>query len=307
MNTTDLTPKGYDTDAPESTDRIQTEISQTRAEMGKTLDAIQRKLSADGLTNQLMGEAMTYFRTNGGDAMKDYGRRIGGIAAKNPMPLALIGIGAAWLAMSNRRSADDTYYPYLEDPDNYGDAYTDAYVGDGGSSGPGLMDKAKGKLAAAREKMSSTVQGARDKVSQVSSEAGDKAGSAKASIKDMSSRATRTARSQYESTVTNVQHMMDERPLAVGLLGLGIGMALGALLQISQQENRLMGRYSDRAVAKAKETGKTHLEGVKATVKDEAQNLTARVKETLANGTATSGGVSQSDPMQPADPMRPII
>lgn len=78
--------------APE---QIEREIRDTRAEVGATLDAIQSKLTP----GQMMDQALSYLRTS---LPADFGRNMNDTVRNNPLPVALVGIGLAWMMASGR-------------------------------------------------------------------------------------------------------------------------------------------------------------------------------------------------------------
>ena len=85
-----------DTRRPE---QIEDEIERTRADVGATIDAIQEKLTP----GQMMDQALQYVRSSGAG---DFGSNLGRAVRDNPLPVALIGIGVAWLAMGGRLRSD---------------------------------------------------------------------------------------------------------------------------------------------------------------------------------------------------------
>jgi hypothetical protein len=132
-----------DDDTTASTDAIRAEIEQARAEMGETIDAIQEKLRPANL----MSQATETVKTATVERVKDMANTAGQYASDmisdtrdaasglvegaraNPLPIALIGIGAAWLLM-NRTSGKqrryvqgdryDTRRSLVNDRDEYG-------------------------------------------------------------------------------------------------------------------------------------------------------------------------------------------
>lgn len=85
-----------------STDQIEREVEQTRAELAQTADELRDRLSV----GQMFNEAGRMLRTSGGaDFMRNLGRQV----ADNPLPVLLIGIGLVWLMTSGgqRRSRPD--------------------------------------------------------------------------------------------------------------------------------------------------------------------------------------------------------
>lgn len=55
------------------------------------------------------------------------------------------------------------------------------------------------------------------------------------------------------SVRNNFEHMTHEQPLALGAVGIALGALVGAALPRTEQENRLMGRSSERAKQKGAE------------------------------------------------------
>jgi len=121
--------RGYDAsgDSSGSTDvsdpdtaRIRRDIDETREEMSETIDAIQEKLrpanivsSATDTIKHATTERVRHMTQSAGQAASNmlYGsrHRSGGFMEgirENPFPVALIGVGAAWLLMSNRQGRD---------------------------------------------------------------------------------------------------------------------------------------------------------------------------------------------------------
>ena len=90
LDTTD--PAGKDPAA------IEDDIARTRADMDSTLDEIQNRLSPDMLLNQ----ARSYLRGNT-DGGREFVDNLTESVRRNPIPVALIGIGIGWLMMSGRR------------------------------------------------------------------------------------------------------------------------------------------------------------------------------------------------------------
>jgi hypothetical protein len=83
---------------------IQAEIERTRREMDGTLNAIEHRLTP----GQLYDQGMHYLRNSGGT---EFVTNLGNQAKRNPMPVALVGIGLAWLMATQK--ADSGTEPEL--------------------------------------------------------------------------------------------------------------------------------------------------------------------------------------------------
>ena len=76
-------------------DQIEDDIEHTRAEIGETLEEIERRLSP----GQVMDQVLDYFRGGPGE----YGSNLARQIKNNPIPVALIGVGLGWLMLGGQR------------------------------------------------------------------------------------------------------------------------------------------------------------------------------------------------------------
>lgn len=74
---------------PKTSAEIQREIELQRSRVENTIDQIQERLSP----GQLVDELLSYTKTGGAEFAANLGRS----AASNPLPVALVGVGLAWL------------------------------------------------------------------------------------------------------------------------------------------------------------------------------------------------------------------
>jgi ElaB/YqjD/DUF883 family membrane-anchored ribosome-binding protein len=81
-------------------EEIEREIETQRSELTSNLDDLQDRFSIDGLVRQIGDQ----FREHGGDL----GRSITDQVKANPIPLALTGIGLAWMMFGNSRPSPRT-------------------------------------------------------------------------------------------------------------------------------------------------------------------------------------------------------
>jgi Protein of unknown function (DUF3618) len=85
---------------PEQLERAADRI---RADLDRTLDALERKLSP----SQLLDRSLAYLREHGGDLTRD----VGDAVRRNPVPILMTVAGLGWLvasAMRSRTVLDDT-------------------------------------------------------------------------------------------------------------------------------------------------------------------------------------------------------
>jgi ElaB/YqjD/DUF883 family membrane-anchored ribosome-binding protein len=201
---------------PRRPDEILAEIERTRHDMDSTLTAIEHRLTP----GQLFDQGVAYLRESGGH---EFVQNLGTQAKNNPMPIALVGIGLAWLMASGKNP-----------PARYG---TSDY-------GPSLGERA-GELG---HKISGTTHAVEDRMRQA---------------RDTLSSAGRTARERMNSARDSMDYMMREHPLALGAIGVAIGAVVAAMAPRTRKEDELMGDTRDRLLDQAKEAGKEKLEQAK--------------------------------------------
>jgi ElaB/YqjD/DUF883 family membrane-anchored ribosome-binding protein len=233
-------------------EQILTDIHRTRDELEKTLTAIEHRLTP----GQLVDQGIDYLRQSGAN---EFVQNLGGAAKQNPLPVALVGIGLAWLMALGRQPAQ-----------SYGSPASGARLQEGMSS---ARDKASGAMQSASETLWST----KERISGTVS-----------SMRERASDVTGTARQQWERARDGLDHLVHEQPLALGAIGLAIGAILGAAAPRTREEERLMGEASRRLNEKARQMGSQQLEKAEQTVK--------QVAETVGQGSQRG---TESQPGQP--------
>jgi hypothetical protein len=219
-------------------DAILAEIQRTRGEMDSTLTALEQRLTP----GQLVDQGIDYLRKSGAN---EFVQNLGVQAKNNPMPIALVGIGLAWLMASGKQPPSSN-------------------TGTSGNIDAGSVRSSLGNRAGElRDQAAGMTQSAKDKISQATDRVralGD------------------TARSQVERAKGSMEYMLREQPLALGAIGVAIGALLAAMAPRTRQEDELMGETRDRLVDQAKEVGKEKVEQAKevanavvGTVKNEAK------------------------------------
>lgn len=76
--------------------QLEREAEQTRSQLARTLDELRQRITPA----QLVDQAVDYAKDSGGG---QFVRNLSRQATSNPMPVALIGAGMAWLMLSNDR------------------------------------------------------------------------------------------------------------------------------------------------------------------------------------------------------------
>ena len=98
---------------------IEREVRNSRADVERTLDQIQERLSP----GQLLDQAVGYLRGGGGEFM----RNLGDSVRSNPLPVTLVGVGLAWMMLAGGRNGGRSRAPDWE-RDDWDDLAYDPYA-----------------------------------------------------------------------------------------------------------------------------------------------------------------------------------
>jgi ElaB/YqjD/DUF883 family membrane-anchored ribosome-binding protein len=304
-----------------SPEEIESDIERTRADFSSTIEAIQQKLTP----REMMDHAVDYALSTKPGA---FGVNVVNTVRDNPIPIALIGIGVAWLMAANRQSTAHmgmqrgyarqgaSFYP---DSSEYDAGYYAGGSAEG--SGEGLMRRAasranetaqelKDRANQVGQRISSSAAGMTERVQQAGQSARSRlqetAQEAQARMNELSER----SRMEYYRAKDRVGALIDEQPLVVGALGVALGAALGAMLPTTRRENELMGDTRDSLLDRVKETALEQAETVKQSaqrvaqmamqeaerVKDDVSTAVMQGKEQAGSSSASGSGVGVSPP-----------
>lgn len=257
------------------TQEIREEIAQTRIEMSETIEAIEERLRPSNLVAQA-GETVRNAATEKVKDMANTAERAADRVMEtsfaqtvraNPVPVAMIGIGAAWLLMKGRSDESSRWRTRDYSPSGEASAY------DSGRSDWG------------REAAASVVgtTGYADYGSAPTGEAAREFGG--------------ELRPYYRETrrPVNVERVLRDNPLLVGAAAALVGVAIGMSLPASETENRLMGEARDTVVDRAREAAGEAAEKVQD-VAGKAADAATQVRDAARRTTARTPG----DPNWPA-------
>lgn len=224
-----------DTDSAE----LERQAEAARARLADTADELKARMSP----GQIMDEVLNQFRGGDGTEML---ANLKAQARDNPMALALIGSGMAWLMMGSgpqygaqsglQSAGSGRAYPAY--PGSSGHA---GHVGDRsgasrpmGGGGPSLADRAAQGAGAAYE----TVGGALHDAAQAG---GEGVRDAAEGLRQTGAEAMDGLRRAGRDASGMVSDVMEREPLVLGALGFAVGAAIGAALPASELERRRLG------------------------------------------------------------------
>ena len=269
---------------------IMAEIAQTRAHMDDTLDQLSERLQPRHILDDVLDYFRSRRSDSGGSSgkgrqrlrsaasktaghmketagqVKDKASGAGRVAyeqvKQHPLPTVLIGAGIAMLLaernrgseyeqvydsedeMAGQLDASHTEFEFAEGPGPESFALPQHYTGSGSSDGP--MSKLKNKGAELKEKAGASLQNMKQRTTEKTAALRRRASERGAQLKEK-------ARHGYEQSYQSIKHTAEERPLAVGLGFLAIGVVAGLLLPSTRKEDELVGPTRDRLVNRSRE------------------------------------------------------
>jgi ElaB/YqjD/DUF883 family membrane-anchored ribosome-binding protein len=255
-------------DSEDNPEQIRAEIEDTRAVMSQTINEIQERLSPEHLMGQAkeavrdatigkvesvvesVGETISevteparLMASRAGNAIKEVGTTVADKIWKNPIPVALIGLGVGMLVVRNFSNGGTTT-PGRSLP-NRRSNYALGDVGGVGQSqqntGPSTLNQVKGTAT-------------------------DLASRAKDSATDLAYRAKDSA----SAVGTRFSEVLRENPLAVGAVAVAAGTAIGLVLPSTRFESEYIGDTGEKIVDKVEDVAREALGKVQDAAKQMA-------------------------------------
>jgi gas vesicle protein len=228
------------------------EIAETRSGISETIDAIQERLqpanlvahAGESVRNAATEKVKQMANTAGAAADQVLGSSFMETVKANPIPAAMIGIGAAWM-LFNRRSESRIYRDGRGEPyrsydrsgrygyGSYDESVPRAYEGSYGAVGT------RGTIGT--EDTQSVASRAKDYASDVASRAQEFTGD----VRDTARRTSRRAQVKFDDVLRN-------NPLALGAAAALVGAVVGMTVPATEAENQLMGDARDSVVERAR-------------------------------------------------------
>jgi ElaB/YqjD/DUF883 family membrane-anchored ribosome-binding protein len=254
-------------DYDENTEQLRADIEDTRADMSQTLNEIQERLSPENLMDQAkeavreatigkvekamgrFGETLSEVTEpalemagRAGNAIKEAGTTVGNQMWKNPIPLALIGLGVGMLVMKNYRGQ------------SYGSSSAPRKLPQGQRSNYAMGDA--GQAGQTQQSMGTST------LNQVKETASDIANRSTQTFNELSTKA--------KDGASRVGEMMRENPLAAGAIAIAAGTAVGLMIPSTRIENEYIGETGERLVERVEDVARDALGKVQDAAKQMA-------------------------------------
>jgi hypothetical protein len=249
---------------------LEVDAQAARARVAETADSIKSRMSPGQLIDEFTG------LFTGGDGATALNNLKGQIR-DNPLPMALVGTGLAWLMMGGNKLTGDPAgserdfgsasrrAPRPRSTFKPGSDWNDRDGADA-ASGSGVLDSVKSATTDAADAAIQAMDSAKATVSDASDDIRAKAGEYTAAAGDLAQQARQS-----------VQDVFQREPLVMAALGLAVGTAIGAMLPSTAIEDEQFGRYRDKLgnaaedlMGKGVETAKEVAAGAFETVKEGA-------------------------------------
>lgn len=241
---------GSSDDISEDTEQIRADIEDTRAEMSQTINEIQERLSPEHLMGQVketvreatIGKVERVMNTvvdatepareavgRAGTAIKETGVSVGYSMWRNPIPVALIGLGVGMIVMRSYRGGNGGDYQTRQTtprPRQYAGGGQTQY----GSTYGATTGTGTGTLNQAKET------------------ATDLANRSTAALSDLGTKA--------KDSVSTAGTWLRDNPLAAGAVAVAAGTAVGLALPSTRLESQYVGEASEKLVDKAQDVAR---------------------------------------------------
>lgn len=247
-----------------SSEEIRRDIELNRSHLGTSIDALLERLSPGEVLDQLT----QVLRGSPGVKMKRSSRVVVDTVRENPLPLALIGAGIAWLAIESGRDHEEEWDE--EDIDRRLRVAAES----GRHRAETVHEGVQRERVGAREtlgELASTAAEKKDELTSRASEAGER----------LRARGRR-GRDRAQRAASGLWDLLESNPLAAGAAVFGVGLVAGLSVPASELEDRLMGEAAD-------------------TIKDEARAITREVGRDADRQDERQGELDLGDPAEQRD------
>jgi ElaB/YqjD/DUF883 family membrane-anchored ribosome-binding protein len=276
-------------------ERIVVEIEQTRSDMAGTIDEIGHRLQPQTIANEVTEKVrdatvgkVERFMGDAGQTVQKTSNGMIDTFRQNPVPTALAAIGIGWLALRMRDQSSSSNgnghrysSGYRSDGLGYGRRYTTPYSGYAGEySGSDSGDS--------QDAMDRARQGAQDVADQAAQRA-----------QQFGSEAQRAAQDAFDGTQQKIQsaqwqvdRTLNENPLALGALAVGLGAAVALAIPETQKEREVLGEQRDKLVEKVSTVASDAMDQAQT----KAQEIADKAKDSSnGNGTQFDGQESENE------------
>jgi hypothetical protein len=225
---------------------IEDDIARTRAEMDRTLAALEKKLSPGELVDKALGYmgGPREFYDNLGHTVRDY-----------PVPVTLVGIGLAWLmaASSGRLPArEHTGSGRFREKFEHAKESMGDYTGqlrekmhESKETAGGYTGQLREKMHEAKESVSGYAGQVKEKISEESDRLHGRAEKFSGTGERISQYGER-GRERSREMGSEINRLFHEQPIFTALAGVTLGAAISALFPTTHQERQAVRKMDEK-------------------------------------------------------------
>lgn len=239
----------------QSAAEIEREAEAARARVNETARELQHKLSP----GEMLGEVGRYFKSSDGSAALD---NLKTQVRNNPLSLALIGTGLAWLFMSRGPRTHQATHQTTHSP-SAGVGQNPTPVAEAAKKGSGVMKSASDAAGSASDTVGAAYRSAGETASSVAGSVSSGAQRAGETVSEAGRTASTHARNMGSGARRMFSDTLDREPLILGALGIAVGAAVAAALPRTRYEDELLTPYRDRMREGVKDAAQEGMETAK--------------------------------------------
>jgi hypothetical protein len=266
-----------------TSEQLERETEKERARISETLDELRARMTPGHVVDRLVDYATD---SSGGMFFRNLRQQ----AVDNPVPVALVGAGLAWLAISGRR----------RDSNN-------------GTSADDLASRTTDKVSAAGTTAAERVRHAADTASDAASRWSDQVRS-----HDVAADQTRRAgdklqksasemRGKVTATGRSIKDFVYEQPLVLVGLGVAIGAAIGAASPSTEAEDESMGESGNAVKEKTADVAQEQVKKGQAVAEQALQSATKEAEKQGLASSSTEGEGAFTPQLDSATNETPLV
>lgn len=270
---------------------IRNQIENTRADMTQTIDAIQDRLNPEHLKEHAKEavreatvgraeEAVSNVTERAQDMVhdvthtaRDAGSGVMDSIRQNPLPAAIAGIGLGWMWM-NRSKSQQHQRSYYQ-PQRHTTIRQQSY------DSPGFREYERREA-----QYQSHDQSLGDRVGDVGHSVQNAAGNAAGTVQQTAGQVAdqvghlgSMAQNEVQDLRWKADRMLDENPLPMGFLALGLGLAVGMMVPETEKENQVFGEARETAMDRAQSAAQEVVDKVQHVVGDVTESAQQSAQE----------------------------
>jgi len=239
-------------------ERLVEDIEETRNDMTGTVEEIGDRLDPRNIVADAketvrsatvgkvedMANTATEIASDATQTVREAGTGIMDRVTSNPIPAAMVALGAGWLLLSGRSTSNRP---------NRSTYARSSWRDDQWSNGPGAMEQAQRRMGELTDGVERKVGEAADTFGQLADEVPYR------------------ARTAADDLTQSASQMFYSNPLAVGAIAVAVGTAVGLAMPATEMERRTLAEPARQAIGKAEEAASDALEQVEQQARDVEQ------------------------------------